>query len=70
MSGRIVWNVGSLRPGQSKTVWVRFRAPLTVRGRVVNRATVTATNVKGVKRAQRPLVILAAAGVSRVPVVG
>lgn len=70
VSGRIVWNVGSLRPGQSKTVWVRFRAPLTVRGRVVNRATVTATNVKGVKRAQRPLVILAAAGVSRVPVVG
>lgn len=71
VSGRVVWTIKTLRPKASHTVWVRLGAPVTARGRTVNRATVKATNMAKVQRAQRTVTFIAAAPKRRpVPVVG
>lgn len=53
--GRIRWSIGTLRPGESRTVKVWLVAGAAVRGSRTNLATVTASNARTVKAQVRTL---------------
>ena len=68
-SGRVRWQLGTLRAGQSRTVNVVLQASAAVRGNRTNLATVSATNTRTV-RARVTTLFQAVRRPVRVPVTG
>ena len=48
-NGRVRWSLGTLRPGESRTVTLWLQASITVEGDRTNVATVSATAVRTVR---------------------